>query len=73
MVLKADLGTRGGAKSMEIGGQIVLKEGGNEAKIEEAERIRDVGGTSRRSDGRGLRKGIRVGEYLSGRVERHGE
>lgn len=39
MVLKADLGTRGGAKSMEIGGQVVLKEGGNEAKIEKAERI----------------------------------
>ena len=39
MVLNVDLETRGGAKSMEIGGQIVLKEGGNEAKIEEAERV----------------------------------
>lgn len=36
---KAGLGTRGGAKSMKIGGQIVLKEGGNTAQIEEAERV----------------------------------
>ena len=39
MKQKADLGTGGGAKSLEIRGQIVLEGDGNEAEIEETEKI----------------------------------
>lgn len=39
MEQKAYLGARGGAESMEIGGQIVLTGKRNKAKIKEAERV----------------------------------